>query len=96
VVDVSEIEYIVAKMARIPPKQVSASDRDVLKNLERNLEDGGVRAGARDRDAASAIKMARSGLANPPSPSAASCSRARPASARPRSRASSRSSSGSS
>ncbi|CAM5370153.1 ATP-dependent Clp protease ATP-binding subunit ClpA OS=Rhodanobacter lindaniclasticus OX=75310 GN=B1991_02590 PE=3 SV=1 [Rhodanobacter lindaniclasticus] len=37
-VDVSEVEYIVAKMARIPEKQVSASDRDVLRNLERNLK----------------------------------------------------------
>src|SRR5690606_24875967 len=32
-VDVPDIEFIVARMARIPPKQVSASDRDVLKNL---------------------------------------------------------------
>src|SRR5688572_25515076 len=36
-IDVEEIETIVAKMARIPAKQVSASDKDVLKNLERNL-----------------------------------------------------------
>src|SRR5690606_21684615 len=37
-IDVPEIEYIVARMARIPTKQVTASDRDVLKNLERNLK----------------------------------------------------------
>ncbi|TAL72430.1 MAG: ATP-dependent Clp protease ATP-binding subunit ClpA [Rhodanobacter sp.] len=67
-VDVAEVEYIVAKMARIPPKQVSASDRDVLKNLERNLkmvvfgQDGAIGA------LASAIKMARSGLADPAKP----------------------------
>ena len=34
VIDVEEVELIVAKMARIPTKQVSASDKDVLKNLE--------------------------------------------------------------
>ncbi|HET8765502.1 MAG TPA: ATP-dependent Clp protease ATP-binding subunit ClpA, partial [Rhodanobacter sp.] len=67
-VDVAEVEYIVAKMARIPPKQVSASDRDVLRNLERNLkmvvfgQDGAIEA------LASAIKMARSGLADPAKP----------------------------
>src|SRR5690606_21431511 len=37
-IDVEEIETIVAKMARIPAKQVSSSDKDVLKNLERNLK----------------------------------------------------------
>src|SRR3546814_9908571 len=38
IVDVEEIEMIVAKMARVPPKQVSASDKDVLRNLDRNLK----------------------------------------------------------
>jgi ATP-dependent Clp protease ATP-binding subunit ClpA len=67
-VDVPEIEFIVARMARIPPKQVSVSDRDVLKNLDRNLkmvvfgQDGAIDA------LASAIKMARSGLVNPQKP----------------------------
>jgi ATP-dependent Clp protease ATP-binding subunit ClpA len=37
-IDVPEIEYIVARMARIPAKQVSASDKDVLRNLDRNLK----------------------------------------------------------
>jgi ATP-dependent Clp protease ATP-binding subunit ClpA len=67
-VDVPEVEYIVAKMARIPAKQVSASDRDVLKNLERNLkmvvfgQDTAIEA------LAASIKMARSGLADPSKP----------------------------
>jgi ATP-dependent Clp protease ATP-binding subunit ClpA len=62
------VEYIVAKMARIPAKQVSASDRDVLKNLERNLkmvvfgQDPAIEA------LAASIKMARSGLADPSKP----------------------------
>ncbi|MBD8898433.1 ATP-dependent Clp protease ATP-binding subunit ClpA [Rhodanobacter sp. DHG33] len=67
-IDVPEVEYIVAKMARIPAKQVSASDRDVLKNLERNLkmvvfgQDTAIEA------LAASIKMARSGLADPAKP----------------------------
>ncbi|WP_199100703.1 ATP-dependent Clp protease ATP-binding subunit ClpA [Dyella sp. ASV21] len=67
-IDVPEVEYIVAKMARIPAKQVSASDRDVLKNLERNLkmvvfgQDQAIEA------LAASIKMARSGLADPAKP----------------------------
>ena len=36
-VDVELIESIIAKMARIPEKNVSASDRDALKTLERDL-----------------------------------------------------------
>jgi ATP-dependent Clp protease ATP-binding subunit ClpA len=68
VVDVGEIEYIVARMARVPPKQVSASDRDVLRNLERNLKM--VVFGQDDaiESLSSAIKMARSGLGNPAKP----------------------------
>ena len=62
IVDVELIENVVAKMARIPPKHVSASDRDVLQSLERDLK---LVIFGQDRaiDAlASAIKMARSGL----------------------------------
>ena len=62
VVDVELIQNIVAKIARIPPKTVTASDRDVLKNLERDLK---LVIFGQDRAIgalASAIKMARSGL----------------------------------
>jgi ATP-dependent Clp protease ATP-binding subunit ClpA len=61
-VTVEMVENIVAKMARIPAKSVSASDRDVLRTLERDLrltifgQDPAIEA------LASAIKMARSGL----------------------------------
>ena len=68
VVDVAEIELIVARMARIPPKQVSASDRDVLRNLDRNLK---MVVFGQDKaiDAlAASIKMARSGLGNTQKP----------------------------
>ena len=62
VVDVELIQNIVAKIARIPPKTVSASDRDVLRNVERDLK---LVIFGQDRAIgalASAIKMARSGL----------------------------------
>ena len=61
-VEVRHIEDVVARMARIPAKSVSTSDRETLKNLERNLklsifgQDKAVEA------LAAAIKMARSGL----------------------------------
>jgi ATP-dependent Clp protease ATP-binding subunit ClpA len=61
-VEVRHIEDVVARMARIPAKSVSSSDREVLKNLERNLklsifgQDKAIEA------LAAAIKMARSGL----------------------------------
>jgi ATP-dependent Clp protease ATP-binding subunit ClpA len=61
-VGVTDIETVVAKMARIPPKNVSASDTDALRNLERDLKRV-VFGQDRAIDAlAAAIKMARSGL----------------------------------
>jgi ATP-dependent Clp protease ATP-binding subunit ClpA len=61
-VQVRHIEEVIARMARIPAKSVSSSDREVLKTLERNLklvifgQDKAIEA------LASSIKMARSGL----------------------------------
>jgi ATP-dependent Clp protease ATP-binding subunit ClpA len=68
VVDVPEIEFIVARMARIPPKQVSASDKDVLRNLERNLKMVIFGQDPAIDTLTAAIKMARSGLGNPDKP----------------------------
>ncbi len=62
VVDVELVQNIVAKMARIPPKTVSTSDRDVLSHLERDLK---LVIFGQDRAIGaltSAIKMSRSGL----------------------------------
>jgi ATP-dependent Clp protease ATP-binding subunit ClpA len=61
-VTVAHIEDVVARIARIPPKTVSSNDRDVLRNLERNLK---LVIYGQDRaieTLASAIKMSRSGL----------------------------------
>jgi ATP-dependent Clp protease ATP-binding subunit ClpA len=67
-VGVSEIEAVIAKMARIPPKTVSTSDKDILRHLERDLKM--VVYGQDDaiETLAAAIKMSRSGLANPEKP----------------------------
>ena len=62
VVDVPHVEAVVAKMARIPPKSVSASDRDLLKNLERNLRLVIFGQNEAVETLSAAIKMARSGL----------------------------------
>ncbi|WP_024890330.1 ATP-dependent Clp protease ATP-binding subunit ClpA [Luteimonas huabeiensis] len=67
-IDVEEVEAIVAKMARIPAKQVSASDKDVLQHLERNLKMVIFGQDPAIESLASAIKLARSGLANPDKP----------------------------
>jgi ATP-dependent Clp protease ATP-binding subunit ClpA len=68
VIDVEEIETIVAKMARIPAKQVSASDKDVLQHLERNLKMVIFGQDPAIETLTSAIKLARSGLGNPDKP----------------------------
>ncbi|MDQ3057356.1 MAG: AAA family ATPase, partial [Pseudomonadota bacterium] len=68
IIDVEEIETIVAKMARIPAKQVSASDKDVLLHLERNLKMVIFGQDPAIETLTSAIKLARSGLGNPDKP----------------------------
>jgi ATP-dependent Clp protease ATP-binding subunit ClpA len=62
VVEVKHIEDVVARIARIPAKTVSASDRDVLRNLERNLKLVIFGQDLAIGTLASAIKMSRSGL----------------------------------
>jgi ATP-dependent Clp protease ATP-binding subunit ClpA len=61
-IGVTEVEEIVAKMARIPPKTVSRSDRDVLRNLDRDLKMVVFGQDEAIETLATAIKMARSGL----------------------------------
>ena len=85
-VEVRHIEDVVARMARIPAKSVSTSDREVLKNLERNLklvifgQDKAIEAlGLGHQDGALGPRRVSA------SRSAASCSPVPPASARPRS-----------
>ena len=58
----SEIETIIAKMARIPEKSVSSSDKDMLKNLERNLKMVVFGQDMAIEGLSSAIRLSRSGL----------------------------------
>jgi ATP-dependent Clp protease ATP-binding subunit ClpA len=68
VISKHEIEEIIAKIARIPPHNVSSNDRSKLKNLDRDLKSV-VFGQDKAIDALSAsIKMARSGLGNPQKP----------------------------
>ncbi len=63
-----DVEAVVAKIARIPPKQVSRDDRDALSNLESDLK---TMVYGQDKaiDAlTSAIKLARAGLREPEKP----------------------------
>ncbi|MCB1734242.1 MAG: ATP-dependent Clp protease ATP-binding subunit ClpA [Gammaproteobacteria bacterium] len=67
-ISVADIERIVAKIARIPTKSVSASDTEALKTLERDLNM--VVFGQQEAIGAlsTAIKLARSGLGHPEKP----------------------------
>ncbi len=64
----SEIEEIVAKIARIPPASVSSDDRSKLQYLDRDLGNVVFGQGPAIQSLASAIKMARSGLGKPDKP----------------------------
>ncbi len=67
-ISVPDVENIIAKMARIPPKTVSASDKKQLGNLERDLK---MTVFGQDEaiDALSAaIKLSRAGLKAPEKP----------------------------
>ncbi|HEY8963650.1 MAG TPA: AAA family ATPase, partial [Alphaproteobacteria bacterium] len=68
VIGVEDIEAVVALMARIPPKSVNKDDREVIRNLERDLrtlvfgQDQAIVA------LSDAIKMSRAGLRDPEKP----------------------------
>jgi ATP-dependent Clp protease ATP-binding subunit ClpA len=57
-----EIEDIIAKIARIPPKNISSDDRSALKTLERDLKAVVFGQDKAIEVLSSAVKMARSGL----------------------------------
>jgi ATP-dependent Clp protease ATP-binding subunit ClpA len=68
VISNKEIEDIIAKIARIPPKNISTDDRNALKTLDRDLK-AVVFGQDKAIDAlAAAVKMARSGLGNTQKP----------------------------
>ncbi|MBZ8118101.1 ATP-dependent Clp protease ATP-binding subunit ClpA [Roseovarius sp. LXJ103] len=63
-----EIEDVVAKIARIPPKNVSKSDAEVLKDLEASLKRVVFGQDMAIEALASAIKLSRAGLREPEKP----------------------------
>ncbi|SMY05964.1 ATP-dependent Clp protease ATP-binding subunit ClpA [Flavimaricola marinus] len=63
-----EIEAVVAKIARIPPKNVSKDDAEVLKDLEGTLKRVVFGQDAAITALSSAIKLARAGLREPEKP----------------------------
>ena len=67
-ISVKEIEAVVAKMARIPPKSVSRDDKKALQNLERDLKTMVFGQDKAIFALSGAIKLSRAGLREPEKP----------------------------
>ncbi len=67
-IGVKEIEAVVAKIARIPPKSVSKSDTEALKELQNDLQRAVFGQDEAIAQLSSAMKMARAGLRDPNKP----------------------------
>jgi ATP-dependent Clp protease ATP-binding subunit ClpA len=67
-ITVEDVETVISKMARIPPKSVSRDDRETLKNLERDLKTMVFGQDKAITALSSAIKLARAGLREPEKP----------------------------
>lgn len=67
-IEVAQVEDIVARIARIPPKHVSSSDKELLRNLERDLKLTVFGQDAAIDALATAIKLSRAGLKAPDKP----------------------------
>src|SRR5919109_1301777 len=63
-----DVEKIVAKIAKIPPRSVSTSDKEQLQNLDRDLKLTVFGQDAAIETLASTIKLSRSGLGHPEKP----------------------------
>src|SRR5262245_56314364 len=63
-----EVELVVAKMAKIPPKTVSVSDKEKLQSLDAELKAVIYGQDHAINQLVNAIKLSRSGLANPDKP----------------------------
>ena len=67
-ISVGDIENIVAKLARIPSRQVTNDDKSLLKNLEDELKLGVFGQDPAVESLSTAIKLSRSGLAHEDKP----------------------------
>jgi ATP-dependent Clp protease ATP-binding subunit ClpA len=68
VIGVKEVEEVIAKMARIPPKSVSKDDAEALRTLESDLQRVVFGQNAAIHALSSAIKLSRAGLRQPEKP----------------------------
>lgn len=68
IVGVKEVEQIIAKMARIPSKSVSSSDKTLLQNLEKELKQKVYGQDKAIQALVAAVKTGRSGLSDPEKP----------------------------
>jgi ATP-dependent Clp protease ATP-binding subunit ClpA len=68
VIGQKEVEAVIAKMARIPPKSVSKSDTEGLRELQKDLNRAVFGQDAAIEQVASAMKLARAGLRDPQKP----------------------------
>jgi ATP-dependent Clp protease ATP-binding subunit ClpA len=68
VIGLKEVEAVVAKIARIPPKSVSKSDTEALKQLEADLKRAVYGQDEAIEQLSAAMKMARAGLRDPNKP----------------------------
>jgi ATP-dependent Clp protease ATP-binding subunit ClpA len=67
-VTLKDVEEIVAKIARIPPKSVSADDKETLRNLDRDLKSMVFGQDKAIEALSAAIKLSRAGLRDPEKP----------------------------
>ncbi len=67
-IDVEEVEAVVARMARIPPKSVSKNDAEMMQSLETDLKRVVFGQDKPIEALAAAIKMSRAGLREPQKP----------------------------
>lgn len=67
-IDVADIEAIIAKLARIPPKSVSSDDKSILEHLDRDLKHLVFGQDEAIATLADAIKLSRAGLKAPDKP----------------------------
>jgi ATP-dependent Clp protease ATP-binding subunit ClpA len=68
VISVKDVEAMVAKIARVPPKTVSSTDKENLKNLDRDLKTVVFGQDEAIGTLSSAIKLSRAGLREPEKP----------------------------
>ncbi|AKV03066.1 ATP-dependent Clp protease ATP-binding subunit ClpA [Labilithrix luteola] len=68
IVGVQEVETVLARMAQIPPREVSSNDKEKLRNLEGDLKKVVFGQDRAVEQLAAAIKLARAGLRSPEKP----------------------------